>query len=503
MHKPLENREVTALGFQVGDEIERRVNEACLDFPDKKDVLMDYSLAYAAAFLKSRGRLPSVQALASMAPLDAEAIQQEITDLPANIASKTLTQVRNIPMSRAPHLEKIFGEDNDRLYFEFEVEDSPFMTRTSRKVSDILEERGYEINIEQRTATNDGGKNNIKIGKLLNRLGEEDLLRDWSKATGGLQKDGMIVLSRNPDDIARASTARRWTSCVDERSEDGYAGKLASQVEEGSIIAYLTTQSDPDLHSPMSRIIIKPFMNNQKQVALIADKDYGISDMYFCKAMDAFCAEHNTGLTGNFIKVNNIQTDGISAFNLNEAGTLTATTGKKTKLIPSYIRHGACTAEEFLDYFQVPYTLDEDGTINVSDILDLKGQQLMQLPDMRHVCTQGLDISETQLKSLKGCPETIGGSFNCSHTPLESLEDGPQVVNGAYYACNTNIRNLKGVAQEVSGSFDFDTSKLESLEGAPPEETIYFYHTPLAEQYPDGSVRVSEWQEEQEQAMER
>ena len=503
MQKPLENREVTALGFEVADEIERRVDEACAHFPEKKDALMDYSLAYADAFLESRGKLPSVQALTSMAELDAEAIQQEMAELPENIESKTLTHVRNMPMSRAPHLEKIFGEGNDRLYFEFEVEDSPFMTRTSRKVTEALTEQGYETNIEERTATNDGGKNNTKIGKILRRIGEDDLLKDWSKATGSLQKNGMVVLSRNPHDIARASTARRWTSCIDERSEDGYADKLIPIAEEGSIIAYLTTKSDPDLHNPMSRILLKPFMNHEGHIAILADKDYGISDMHFCKAMDAFCAEYNAGLTGSFKKVNNIQTDGISEFKLDEEGTLTAITGEKTKLTPSYIRHGACTAEEFLDFFQVPYTEHEDGTTHVPDVIDLKGQQIMQLPDMHHVRSEGLDLSETQLTTLKGCPEIVGGSFNCSHTPLESLEGGPQVVDGAYYACKTNIRDLRGVAQDISGCLDFDTSQLESLEGAPPEETVYFYHTPMAEAYPDGSVRVSDWLKDQEQGLGR
>ncbi len=503
MQKPLENRSVTALGFEVADEIERRVDEACAHFPEKKDALMDYSLAYADAFLESRGKLPSVQALTSMAELDAEAIQQEMAELPENIESKTLTKVRNMPMSRAPHLEKIFGEGNDRLYFEFEVEDSPFMTRTSRKVTKALAEHGYETNMEERTATNDGGKNNTKVGKLLRRLGEDDLLRDWSKATGGLQKDGMVVLSRNPHDIARASTARRWTSCIDERSEGGYADKLIPIAEEGSMIAYLTTKSDPDLHNPMSRILLKPFMNHEGHVAMLADKDYGISDMHFCKAMDAFCAEYNAGLIGSFKKVNNIQTDGISGFRLDEEGNLSATTGEKTKLIPSYIRHGACTAEEFLDFFQMPYTEHEDGTIHVPDVIDLKGQQIMQLPDIRYVRNKGLNLSETQLTTLKGCPEIVEGSFDCSCTPLESLEGGPQVVKGAYYAGKTNIRDLKGVAQDITGCLDFDTSQLESLEGAQPEQVIYFYDTPMAQDYPDGSVQVSEWLKDQEQAIER
>lgn len=56
----------------------------------------------------------------------------------------------------------------------------------------------------------------IRIGKLLQHYGREDLLKrfkeDKNRQLGG---EYVIVISRHPYDIAGASTDRNWTSCID------------------------------------------------------------------------------------------------------------------------------------------------------------------------------------------------------------------------------------------------------------------------------------------------
>ena len=71
----------------------------------------------------------------------------------------------------------------------------------------------------------------------------------------------LVVVSRNPDDIARASTNREWLSCMG-------AGKGANsqafwliedEIKAGTLEAYIISENDPDIHFPLARAMIKPF----------------------------------------------------------------------------------------------------------------------------------------------------------------------------------------------------------------------------------------------------
>lgn len=101
------------------------------------------------------------------------------------------------------------------------------------------------------------------------------------------------------------------------------------------------------------------------------------------------------------------------------------------------------------------------------------------------------------LKSLRGCPKSVGGLFLCSYSSIESLEgcpdyirdsficdgcyllksleNGPNYVGGAYFCSNCNsIKNLKGMPNDLTDSFICSNNiSLESLEGAP--EHVYSF----------------------------
>ena len=84
-----------------------------------------------------------------------------------------------------------------------------------------------------------------------------------------------IVISQDPHDIARMSTGRRWTSCMNlergNRSSDVFC-----EVEEGGLIAYLVDSNDLDIERPHARILIRRFVNKEgDSIAFPEESVYG------------------------------------------------------------------------------------------------------------------------------------------------------------------------------------------------------------------------------------
>jgi hypothetical protein len=101
--------------------------------------------------------------------------------------------------------------------------------------------------------------------------------------------------------------------------------------------------------------------------------------------------------------------------------------------------------------------------IGFSNIIDLVDLNLPKKLD------GNLHLSHLfNLKSLKGCPDTITGEINIMNTPIESLEYFPKNIMGSILIMNTNIYSLDGIQDNVYGSFYCSNNKnIKSLFGAP------------------------------------
>lgn len=87
------------------------------------------------------------------------------------------------------------------------------------------------------------------------------------------------------------------------------------------------------------------------------------------------------------------------------------------------------------------------------------------------------DISSTfKLKSLEGCPRSVGENFDCSYNlDLKSLVGGPKQVGGDYDCHESGIRTLKGAPERIDGAFVCShCENLVSLKGGPKEVTGHF-----------------------------
>jgi hypothetical protein len=121
------------------------------------------------------------------------------------------------------------------------------------------------------------------------------------------------------------------------------------------------------------------------------------------------------------------------------------------------------------------WTQDSEGKVNLSGEFDASNMNLSDLLGIEFGEIEGdFDISDNDLKSLKGCPKKVKGSFNCSLNFLNSLKGGPESVSNSYYCSNNNLFNLDFIAQDFSNLFAVGNN-LEKLGKLPAEVSGNFY----------------------------
>lgn len=198
----------------------------------------------------------------------------------------------------------------------------------------------YIINsnfLEPSTSTPDR-RQKFKIGKILQELGETQLLDEFKKdETRQLKnKELVIVISRHPYDIAGASTDRNWMSCISKGSppivykdkkeyeengsfvkrKDSNAYYTKDQLKNGdfvdhfkcddnrSIIAYLVPKDELmkngkiALRKPVSRMLFNDYDNDYQFGVLDSNNQmYGIYSEDFEKEVEKWISSHFTYLS--------------------------------------------------------------------------------------------------------------------------------------------------------------------------------------------------------------
>ncbi len=93
---------------------------------------------------------------------------------------------------------------------------------------------------------------------------------------------------------------------------------------------------------------------------------------------------------------------------------------------------------------------DEDYKLHARKPVTLAGTKITELPCMFATCAESFDCSNNKLKSLKGCPEYVGGFFDASANLLKSLEHVPSYISGtAYFTGNPSLRSLVGIGKQI------------------------------------------------------
>ncbi len=119
------------------------------------------------------------------------------------------------------------------------------------------------------------------------------------------------------------------------------------------------------------------------------------------------------------------------------------------------------------NYFINKHTLNEDGSIDVNEDVNLLRKNLNEIPFKFNKVKGYFDIRGNKLISLKNCPKYIEYYFDCSYNHLKTLEFGPEYVGTDYFCYNNKLETLKGCIEEVYGNFNCMNNKLKSLEFCP------------------------------------
>lgn len=197
----------------------------------------------------------------------------------------------------------------DRLIYPYDVNYKEDFIRTMKnpespyaQVANFLESLGYPRPSMKEYI--DGlltdGKQQMKIGKILNKNADKqpDLpINDSGKMAPKFShlfkidpvrhiknSNLAVVVSRHPYDIYGMSTDRMWTSCMDldnARSEGNNCRFIPSEIEKGTLIAYLIPQDEVSdngkaaIRKPVSRILLKPLRNEEGELGYAISQTYG------------------------------------------------------------------------------------------------------------------------------------------------------------------------------------------------------------------------------------
>ena len=205
-------------------------------------------------------------------------------------------------------LKEWFG-DEYRIYIPLnkdliKITKSPIQ----KKIEKELKNSFYEIkNYQNGIALDKQYNREIKIGKLLNKLGFQNLLKEYNNdptrtSAKQQEEDLLVVISRHPYDIAGQSTGRGWTSC--KNLDNGCNMEYVKDESKGNLIAYLIKSNDKNINKPIARIMIVPFYDNNLNIKFVPEPNvYGSAGKYnkaFKETVNQWLQEKQGVLSGKF-----------------------------------------------------------------------------------------------------------------------------------------------------------------------------------------------------------
>jgi hypothetical protein len=178
-----------------------------------------------------------------------------------------------------------------RIYIPLEISEN--VINPNIEVVNYLKSLGYSVKDYAKNMAVDNNGREKRIGSLVSKDPNIKKIYDNDPARiGAKQSNQMVVISRHPVDIAGMSTGKGWTSCMN--LHDGVEKQYVPiDIQEGTIIAYLTNKDDKYIKNASARVLIKPFISiNKDQYNFKKPNDdkiaLGISNVIYGTTNDAF-----------------------------------------------------------------------------------------------------------------------------------------------------------------------------------------------------------------------
>ena len=291
-------------------------------------------------------------------------------------------EIEELAQSNPYPFKHLFPNGN-RIYLPFHIDAEEGV---DKDVKNLLEGEGYQITDYRGGYCTQDGSNNIKIGKILQKILKKEINAIHQKNEQGqvynLERDinsmqtymegimntfqnssyrkskseneFIVVISQDPHDIAKMSTDRSWSSCMTLGS-GAYHKDIFCEVQVGSLIAYLINANDKDIQTPLARIRLRRFENNNGQSIIMPEESvYG---------------NHIEGFE-QIVKnwVNSVQGNIPSGLYTRKGGEYSDTFDKSKFVAPTSkeevlkFLHGEVSTDEY-----ITYTIEDELTDEYSD----------------------------------------------------------------------------------------------------------------------------------------
>lgn len=323
------------------------------------------------------------------------------------------------------YLSDWFGEEHRKyLPIESETTNIKFDKLLFNKIKNILLENEYEIesyvsNLCKKIGTD---KNFTKITKILQKL-DPKLLIDFQNELIKIGENSgyMVVISRHPVDIAGMTTGRNWKGCMDIKNGE-FKKYVQVDIKLGTIIAYLIKTDDKNIQNPLSRLLIKPYVDENNKSWLFPERVFGTPNQYFVVTVEKW--------------LNDMQGEKpFGAYTL-KSGLYNDNILKKIVQSPDIMTF---TSENNID----EYIVNDDNSIDIVGNLVYDMNISGELP--------------IQINS-------ISGYFDCVN--CVSFKNFPKIVNTLILE-NLQTRNLVGLPKTINELLQIKTNQKISLKGLP------------------------------------
>lgn len=89
------------------------------------------------------------------------------------------------------------------------------------------------------------------------------------------------------------------------------------------------------------------------------------------------------------------------------------------------------------------YSINEDLTVDVSYSIDLRNNDFTILPVQFGQVSGNFDVSDTSLKTLKGCPKKVFGNLYAESIPIKNLlQLNSTIIGSLYLSGNKKMESL-------------------------------------------------------------
>ena len=102
------------------------------------------------------------------------------------------------------------------------------------------------------------------------------------------------------------------------------------------------------------------------------------------------------------------------------------------------------------------YTINQDGSIDVNEYVDLSNKGLTKLPLKFNKINGIFNCSWNKLTTLEGSPVEVNSSFFCNNNQLTSFEFAPKIIRGRFDCRRNNIKTFEYFPNYVKNNFHCD-----------------------------------------------